>query len=424
MVATRSARFSRCVLRCQGSRSPSTALMLRAACSIPPIQTPNPSKNGPSSSRYPTVNHFRPKPIGGEVIDPNEASMLAISLEAGPASLPHRNLDKAGRSVHAVLTAAPAATLGGPALAQLSAPAQISSAGQQALGFYRYKVGDVEVTAIHDGFAPRPLDGLVRNADINDVKEAMADAFLPTDVLPITFTTLALRAGGRLILIDTGNGDSGAPTTGRWMANFRAAGFDPAQVNTVIISHFHPDHINGLRLKDGTAVFPNAEVMAPAPEWAFWMDDGKMAQAPDALKGNFQNVRRVFGPMAKDVKQYEAGQDLAPGVTAVAAPGHTPGHTVYAVSSGNGKLLVVSDITNLPPCSRAPPIGRRCSTWTGTRPATPGAGCSAWRRRSAPRSRSTTRRSQRLAMSPKPAAVTSSCPCSGPRRSEKAPQRT
>src|SRR3954466_4493333 len=66
MVATRSARFSRCVLRCQGSRSPSTALMLRAACSIPPIQTPNPSKNGPSSSRYPTVNHFRPKPIGGE----------------------------------------------------------------------------------------------------------------------------------------------------------------------------------------------------------------------------------------------------------------------------------------------------------------------------------------------------------------------
>ena len=247
-----------------------------------------------------------------------------------------------------MLTAAPAATLGGPALAQLSAPAQISSAGQQAPGFYRYKVGDVEVTAIHDGFAPRPLDGLVRNADINDVKQAMADAFLSTDALPITFTTLALRAGGRLILIDTGNGDSGAPTTGRWMANFRAAGFDPAQVNTVIISHFHPDHINGLRLKDGTAVFPNAEVMAPAPEWAFWMDDGRMTQAPEAQRGNFQNVRRVFGPMAKDVNRYEAGQELAPGVTAVAAPGHTPGHTVYAVSSGNGKLLVVSDITNHP----------------------------------------------------------------------------
>jgi len=247
-----------------------------------------------------------------------------------------------------VLAAAPAAALGGPALAQQPASVQTAAPSQQVPGFYRYKVGDIEVTAIHDGFAPRPLDGLVRNADLSDVKEAMADAFLPTDVLPITFTTLALKTGGRLVLIDTGNGDSGAPTTGRWMANFKAAGFDPAQVNTIIISHFHPDHINGLRLKDGTAVFPNAEVMVAAPEWAFWMDDGKMAQAPDALKGNFQNVRRVFGPMAKDVKQYGAGKELAPGVTAVAAPGHTPGHTAYTVSSGNGKLLVASDITNHP----------------------------------------------------------------------------
>src|SRR3954464_6797253 len=83
MVATRSARFSRCVLRCQGSRSPSTALMLRAACSIPPIQTPNPSKNGPSSSRYPTVNHFRPKPIGGE--DDNGVSVMRTACALGLA---------------------------------------------------------------------------------------------------------------------------------------------------------------------------------------------------------------------------------------------------------------------------------------------------------------------------------------------------
>src|SRR5215203_4990551 len=248
-----------------------------------------------------------------------------------------------------VLTAAPVVTLGGSALAQAQtqAPAQTSSAGWQAPGFYRYKVGDIEVTAIHDGFARRPLEGFVRNADLSDVQKA-ADAFLPADALPIPYTTLALRTGDRLVLINTGNGDSGAPTTGRWMANFRAAGFDLAQVNTIIISHFHPDHINGLRLKDGTAVFSNAGVMAPAPEWAFWMDDGRMAQAPEAQKANFQNVRRVFGPIAKDVKPYEAGRELAPGLAAVAAPGHTPGHTAYAVSSGSGKLLVVSDITNHP----------------------------------------------------------------------------
>src|SRR3954451_15952703 len=142
----------------------------------PGILNPSPSP-GPrmrfSVAAQPCHLHRVAMPGTSKVVDPNEASMLAISLEAGPASLPHRNLDKAGRSVHAVLTAAPAATLRGPALAQLSAPAQISSAGQQAPGFYRYKVGDVEVTAIHDGFAPRPLDGRVRNADINEVKQAM-----------------------------------------------------------------------------------------------------------------------------------------------------------------------------------------------------------------------------------------------------------
>ena len=227
-------------------------------------------------------------------------------------------------------------------------PGPPAGAERQAPGFYRYKVGDIEVTAVNDGFAMRPLENFVRNAELAEVKKAMEEAFLPANALPITFTTLVLNAGGQLTLIDTGNGDSGAPTSGTWMTNFRAAGFDPARVNRVIISHFHGDHINGLRLKDGTAVFPNAEVMVPAPEWAFWTDDGRMSAAPDAMKPAFQNVRRVFGPIAKDVKQYEANKELAPGVTAVAAHGHTPGHMTYAITSGNGRLMAVQDITNHP----------------------------------------------------------------------------
>jgi glyoxylase-like metal-dependent hydrolase (beta-lactamase superfamily II) len=248
-------------------------------------------------------------------------------------------------------TALAAAPLAGPALAQTapsaSAPAQ-GSAPRQAPGFYRYKVGDIEVTAINDGFAQRPLEGFVRNAELSQVQQAMQEAFLPGNALPITFNTLVLNQGGRLTLIDTGNGDMGAPTSGTWMANFRAAGFDPAQVNTVVISHFHGDHINGLRLKDGTAVFPNAEVMVPAPEWAFWMDDARMNQAPEAMKGAFQGVRRVFGPIAGNVKRYEMDKEVVPGLTAVAAPGHTPGHTAYMLSSGNGRLMIMSDITNHP----------------------------------------------------------------------------
>lgn len=218
----------------------------------------------------------------------------------------------------------------------------------QAPGFYRYKVGDLIVTAINDGFATRPLEGFIKNAELADVQKAMEAAYLPKDALNITFTTLAIQDGDRLTLIDTGNGDSGAPTTGTWMANFKAAGFDPANVSTVIFSHFHGDHISGFRLKDGTAVFPNAHIMVPEAEWAFWMDDAKMSAAPEQAKGAFQNVRRVFGPVADKVERFGPDKEVVPGITTIAAPGHTPGHTVFALSSGNGALMAMSDTTNHP----------------------------------------------------------------------------
>ena len=255
------------------------------------------------------------------------------------------------RETLAAAAAASVAALGAPlhlSAAAADAPVAAGSQGAQAPGFYRYKVGDIEVTAINDGFMPRPVDALVKNAPVADVKRALGESFLPQDTLPVSFTTLVLRTGGELVLIDTGLGDMGAPTTGVWMRNFKAAGFEPKDVGTVIISHFHPDHINGLRLKDGTAVFANAEVMVPAAEWAFWMDDTRMAAAPEAAQANFKNVRRVFGPIASDVKQYEADKELASGVTALAAAGHTPGHTAYAVTSGQGRLLVMSDTSNHP----------------------------------------------------------------------------
>ena len=247
-------------------------------------------------------------------------------------------------------TALAAAPIAGPALAQTAsppAPAQ-GAASRQAPGFYRYKVGDIEVTAVNDGSAPRPLEGFIRNAELSAVQQAARDAFLPQNTIQNSFTALVLNNGGRLTLIDTGNGDSGAPTTGRWMENFRAAGFDPSQVNTIVISHFHGDHINGLRRKDGTAVFPNAEVLVPATEWAFWMDDARMNQAPENMRGGFLGARRVFSPIAKDVKQYEMDKEIVPGLTSVAAPGHTPGHTAYMLSSGSGKLLILSDTANHP----------------------------------------------------------------------------
>lgn len=232
------------------------------------------------------------------------------------------------------------------ALPLASAAARSPLQGAAAPATYRYRVGEVEVTEIGDGVALRQVDGFVRNADAAEVRRVLADAFLPTDQFPVGFTTLALDIGGRLVLIDTGNGAFALPTSGTWMRNFLAAGFTPADVDLVIHSHFHPDHINGTRGRDGAAVFPNAEVLVPATEWAFWMDDGMMAQAPAGMKPAFEGVRRVFAPMADKVRRYQWGEEVAPGLVAIAAPGHTPGHTAFALSSAGKSLLVMSDVTN------------------------------------------------------------------------------
>lgn len=247
--------------------------------------------------------------------------------------------------------AAGAAALAAPAfLTASSAPvfAQAAAAAAQAPGFYKYKVGDITVTAINDGFFNRPLEGFIRNAELPAVQSAMSAAFLPTNAVPIPFNTLVVETGGKVVLLDTGNGNVGAPTSGTWMTNFKAAGFDPAKVDSVVISHFHGDHINGIRLRDGSAVFPNAEIQVPTPEWTFWMSDERMNAAPEVMRGGFQNARRVFAPIAANVKRFEPGAEVAPGVTSMAAFGHSPGHTVFVVSSGNAKLTYMADVTNHP----------------------------------------------------------------------------
>lgn len=238
---------------------------------------------------------------------------------------------------------------GGPAMAQARTSTSESGNGAgQAPGFYRYRIGEILVTAVNDGFGRRPLDGFVRNAELSEVQEAMRARFLSEEALEIPFTTLVLETQGRLVLIDAGNGDSGAPTSGRWMENFRAAGYAPEDVDDVVISHFHGDHVNGLRLASGEAVFPNARIHVPAAEWDFFMDDARMEAAPEAAQGVFRNARRVFAPMESEPARFEPEAEVVPGVTAIAAHGHTPGHTAFRIASGGESLLVLSDTTNHP----------------------------------------------------------------------------
>jgi glyoxylase-like metal-dependent hydrolase (beta-lactamase superfamily II) len=216
-------------------------------------------------------------------------------------------------------------------------------------GFYRYKIGKFELTPCYDGVWNRPIDDkFVKNAYFPEVQQVMAEADLPIHVLPTPFTPLLVNTGKKRVLIDTGSGGQIAPTAGSLLANLAAAGIPPTAIDTILISNFHPDHINGIKTKDDALVFPNAEILVPAPEWAFWMNDAKMDRAKDAVKSWFLNARRIFEDIAKDVRRFEPGKEVIPGILSVPAYGHTPGHTAYIVADAGESLFVLCDTTNVP----------------------------------------------------------------------------
>lgn len=244
-----------------------------------------------------------------------------------------------------------AATLAAAGSALPLGPAALASAPpatKQVPSAYRYKVGDAEVTVISDGIRTMPLsDTFVRNQPREAVNAALRAAFLPENQVTINFNTLMVNTGGKLVMIDTGNGPAQG-TVGLTQGTLSAIGTDPKTVDAVVISHFHGDHINGLLTADGQPAFPNAQVMVPEAEWAFWMDEGNMSRAPEAMKAAFQNVRRVFKPFEGKVERYGWDKEVVPGLTPVATTGHTPGHTSFRLASGDKTLFVQSDVTNLP----------------------------------------------------------------------------
>jgi glyoxylase-like metal-dependent hydrolase (beta-lactamase superfamily II) len=246
------------------------------------------------------------------------------------------------------------AVLAGSTAAALAAHAEPAAAverpaGATTPGIFRYKIGSFELTALYDGIWYRPItDAFIRNASFGEVEKALDLAFMPHDKLTTPFTTLVVNTGKQLVLLDTGTGGQISPSAGVLRDNLAAAGIDPKAVDRIVISHFHPDHINGIKDKDNALIFPNAEIMVPAPEWAYWMDDANMNAAPADLKLTFRNQRRIFADIEKQVTQFQPGKEVAPGIETMLAAGHTPGHTVFAVHSGDESLLVLGDTAQHP----------------------------------------------------------------------------
>jgi glyoxylase-like metal-dependent hydrolase (beta-lactamase superfamily II) len=239
-----------------------------------------------------------------------------------------------------------------PLAARTAAHAAAPPIGKQANGWYRMKVGSHEVTVIAEGARISPLpENFVRNKSKEEVVAALQAAYLSAERFMLPFNSVVVNTGSKLVAIDSGFGPGALATSngsmGQGQANLAASGIDIKNIDAVVISHFHGDHINGL-VTDGKPSYPNAEVMVPAPEYDFWMDDGNMSRAPEAQKAAFQNVRRVFGVVGNKMTKYEPGKDVAPGIASVAAHGHSPGHTVHIVNSGNSSLMIQGDTTTLP----------------------------------------------------------------------------
>ena len=211
-------------------------------------------------------------------------------------------------------------------------------------------MGDVEIISVLDGNARRPLgEEFVKNAPLAEVKALLTSQGLPTDYIDVPFTPFVVIAGGRKVLIDTGLGEFGGPTAGKLLVFLLAAGVPASDVAPVLTSTFHGDPLNGLRNKAGALAFAKAKVMVPAAEYAFWMDDFIISVVFVGQKGAFENARRTFSAMGPDMLvQFAAGAEVVPGIRSVAAYGHTPGHTLFEVTSAGQSFFYLADLTNVP----------------------------------------------------------------------------
>jgi glyoxylase-like metal-dependent hydrolase (beta-lactamase superfamily II) len=215
-----------------------------------------------------------------------------------------------------------------------------------APGYYRIMLGDFEVTPLNDGTVDLPMDQLLKQ-DPGTTRATLGKNFLkaPTETSDNAFL---VNTGSKLVLVDTGAGTLFGPTLGKLVANLKAAGYQPEQVDEIYITHMHPDHVGGLS-SNGKPVFVNAVVRAGKADADFWLSQANLDKAPADKKGTFQGAMASLNPyvQAGKFKAIDKDGELVPGISALAAPGHTPGHTIYVVQSRGQKLVLVGDLIHV-----------------------------------------------------------------------------
>src|SRR6202158_1326333 len=241
------------------------------------------------------------------------------------------------------LLAALAGGVAGPNAALDAAPQH----HDQVPGFYRLKVGDLEVTALFDGtgvFDPHWLNGT--KAPMDGVQQALQE---DPHVLDVADTGFLVNTGKQRILVDVGAGTWwGGGAFGRLAGSLRSAGYTPDEVNIVLVTHLHSDHVGGLTTQDGKRVFPHADVYVAKAESDFWLSPDIAAKAPKDAQPFFQSAQAIAAAYIKAGKwhTFSGSEAIVDGVQLVSLHGHTPGHTGYEFSSDGQKILFWGDIVH------------------------------------------------------------------------------
>jgi glyoxylase-like metal-dependent hydrolase (beta-lactamase superfamily II) len=243
--------------------------------------------------------------------------------------------------------------LAGPAQAQAQAQAQAPQpAPVRNAGHYRFRVGDISATVLSDGVIGGPPRIYASDAPEMELEEVLTRAFLPTDHLTLNLNTLLIETGGRRILLEAGAGRTMGPNGGRIFASLAEIGLGPSDIDAVVISHTHPDHMGNLRGAEGEPAFPRATVFAPKADWHFFVlgtPDLSYLPVPADFRRRFgAAIKQSAEPVAGGIELFEGGAEIVPGLTTIAASGHTPGMVSFLVHSGSDQLLLTSDLAYHP----------------------------------------------------------------------------
>ncbi|AWJ92887.1 MBL fold metallo-hydrolase (plasmid) [Azospirillum baldaniorum] len=219
-------------------------------------------------------------------------------------------------------------------------------------GHYRFRVGDISAVVLSDGLIGGPPRVYASDAPEAELHEVLRRAFLPTDHMTLNLNTLLIETGGRRILVEAGAGTTMGPNGGRIFQNLAAIGLGPADIDAIVISHTHPDHVGNLRTANGGRAFPRATVFVPRADWEFFVrndPDLSYMPVPEDFRRHFAAaIKSSLEPVGNAVELYEAGAEIVPGLTTIVASGHTPGMATFLVHSGNDQLLLTADLAYHP----------------------------------------------------------------------------